>query len=421
MIDYSIPPEIHPIEIPTIPNLGKMPLDGGGHLYYVRQGIEPVVSLQILFPRPPDAPNNIALADMAMAMLQGGTRTRTADQLQDAIALYGAALQTDGGIHYCSVSLQTLDKFMPPLLEVLTDILNHSQFPESEWAIQRSRSKERILINQEKTAWLASKAFREKMFGPHMYGQTATAADIEALTDESLREFYNADIAPMAPLVFLAGQYGPGLVEEVKHMLGSRNGKTHSIAPPEPCLFNGERIILSKEGARQVSLRVGRRLFDPMHPDYRMTALAVTALGGYFGSRLMKNIREEKGLTYGISAQIMNMRNDGALMIGTDVNRDNYELALDEINKELNRMCREPLPEEELEVVKNYVLGAFSNNLGTPFATLELYKNQILNGQPEDEYLRMVEQVRSATSEDLLQMAQKYLRPEDMVAIAVGA
>src|SRR5689334_11831201 len=123
MIDYSIAPEIHPIEIPAIPALGKTPLPGGGMLYHVRQGTEPVVSLQILFPRPSDAPSNIALADMAMAMLQGGTRRKTADQLQDAIALYGASLGTDGGIHNCSVSIQSLDKFMPPLLEVLGEIL----------------------------------------------------------------------------------------------------------------------------------------------------------------------------------------------------------------------------------------------------------------------------------------------------------
>ncbi len=420
MTDYSIAPEIHPIEIPSIPPLGKTALPGGGMLYQVQQGTEPVVSLQILFPRPPEAPGQVALPDMAMAMLQAGTRTKTADELQDAIALYGASLHTDGGIHYCSVSIQSLDKFMPPLLDLLAEVLNESMFPESEWAIQKSRTMDRLLISQEKTAYLASKAFRAAMFGSHPYGQTAMPADVEGLNLEELKGFYGNFVWPMAPLVFLAGKYSEGLSKSIESLLGNRSGKTRSIDSPEMKTFNGDRKTIAKEGARQVSLRVGRRLFDPNHPDYRTTALAVAALGGYFGSRLMKNIREEKGLTYGISAQIMNMRNDGALMIGTDVNRDNYELALDEINKELDLMCREPLPEDELEVVKNYVLGNFANSLGTPFATMELYKNQILNGQPEDEYLRMVEKVRRATADDILEMAQKYLKPEDMVAIAVG-
>lgn len=421
MIDYSIAPEIHPIEIPEIPALEISPLAGGGQLFSVQQGTEPVVSLQVLFPRPPEAPPLVALPDMAMAMLQAGTKNKTADALQDAIALYGASFHTDGGIHFCSVSIQSLDRFMPPLLDLLEEVLDQSQFPEGEWQIQQARSIERIRINEEKTAYLASREFRARMFGQHIYGQTPRTEDIESLNSQALSRFYYADISPKAPLVFLAGRYDPALLDRLSETLKGRTEKTTQVSAPEMIRFHGERITVPKEGARQVSLRVGRRLFGPTHPDYRMTALAITALGGYFGSRLMKNIREEKGLTYGISAQMMNMRNDGALLIGTDVNRDNYELALDEINRELDRMCHEPLPADELEVVKNYVLGAFANSLGTPFATMELYKNHILNGQPVDEYLRMVEQVRKATAEDLLEMANKYLQPHDMIAIAGGA
>ena len=179
-----------------------------------------------------------------------------------------------------------------------------------------------------------------------------------------------------------------------------------------------DRVPLA--GSLQASLRLGREWPTPQHPDTHRLQLLVKVLGGYFGSRLMKNIREDKGLTYGIYAQSLAREHGSTLVIGTDVNGESAEIAIQEIKLELRRLQEELISDEELTTVKNYTLGKFANELSTVFEQADKYRNTVLLNLPVDYYTNFVEQIQHTDAVTLRELAQKYLSPEAMQIVIAG-
>ena len=165
---------------------------------------------------------------------------------------------------------------------------------------------------------------------------------------------------------------------------------------------------------------MGRDWPSPIHPDTHALKLLVNVLGGYFGSRLMRNIREDKGLTYGIYASVAPREYGTSLVIGTDVKGESGDFAVSEIELELRRLQEEPIPAEELETVKNYLLGKFANELSTVFEQCDKYKNLIFLGLPADYYTQFVQQTEAADAETLQALAQQYLSVGDMQVVVAG-
>ena len=173
-------------------------------------------------------------------------------------------------------------------------------------------------------------------------------------------------------------------------------------------------------GSLQASLRVGRDWPSPQHPDTHRLQVLVKVLGGYFGSRLMKNIREDKGLTYGIYAQSLAREHGTTFVIGTDVNGESAEIAVSEIKLELHRLQEELISDEELNTVKNYMLGKFANELSTVFEQADKYRTTVLLNLPADYYAQFVEQVQNTDAATLQRLAQQYLAPEAMQVVIAG-
>jgi predicted Zn-dependent peptidase len=173
-------------------------------------------------------------------------------------------------------------------------------------------------------------------------------------------------------------------------------------------------------GSLQASLRLGRPWPSPQHPDTHRLQLLVKVLGGYFGSRLMKNIREDKGLTYGIYAQSLAREHGSTLLIGTDVNGESADIAIREINLELRRLQEELISDEELDTVKNYMLGKFANELSTVFEQADKYRTTVLLGLPADYYSQFVTQIQATDAATLQRLAQEYLTPEHMQVVVAG-
>jgi predicted Zn-dependent peptidase len=165
---------------------------------------------------------------------------------------------------------------------------------------------------------------------------------------------------------------------------------------------------------------MGRKLFTRSHPDYFKMMVLNEILGGYFGSRLMRNIREEKGLTYGISSNLFTLQKEGYLLIGTDVKREFTSLTIEEVYKEMNILRTEPVGEEELETVKNYMAGSFAGSLSTPFALADHFKAIYFDGLTYDFYEHYIENILNTSAQQLQDLANQYLTDNSMLVVIAG-
>jgi zinc protease len=294
---------------------------------------------------------------------------------------------------------------------------------------QKTRTTQNMQVERQKTSFLASERFSETMFGAqHPYGRPFDPATFEALTADQARSFHQSTYHFNGAEVFLSGDVAalePLVADAFGKMATETTGSlTTSASAPHvahvPSNNSPTRIYVPLAGSLQASLRIGRDWPTPQHPDTHRLQLLVKVLGGYFGSRLMKNIREDKGLTYGIHAQSAAREHGSTLVIGTDVNGESAEFAIREINLELRRLQEELISDDELDTVKNYMLGKFANELSTVFEQADKYRTTVLLNLPADYYTQFVEQVQHTDAATLQRLAQEYLSPETMQVVIAG-
>jgi predicted Zn-dependent peptidase len=212
------------------------------------------------------------------------------------------------------------------------------------------------------------------------------------------------------------------IIDEINQILGQNSFKLipTPVIQKEIKTLTASSVKKEKKDAVQTSIRIGKKLFTRNHPDYLKFTVLNETLGGYFGSRLMKNIREEKGLTYGISSQIAPMLQEGYFVIGTDVKKELASKALEEIYNELEKLQNEPVGDEELQTVKNYMIGSYSNSITTPFSLANKFKTLHFNGLSYDYYDNYMTAIQKVNAKDLMQMAKKYFDRTSFTEVLVG-
>lgn len=425
MLDRTLAPPVQPLARVTLPPTAVHSLPSGARLHVLSNDAQPVVRLQVIFRAGKWQEPQPGLAQLTARMLLEGTATRTARQIADEVAFYGASLECDAGPDRATLTLYCLSRHLPALLPLVLDVLTEPSFPEAELDQQKTRTIQNVQVERQKTSYLASERFAETMFGPqHPYGRPFDAAAFEVLTAAQARAFHQAAYPLSAAEVFLCGD-----VTAQQQLVSEAFSRAAAPAPaaaaapdfPTPLpAANAAPVYVPLAGSLQASLRLGRDWPTPQHPDTHRLQLLVKVLGGYFGSRLMKNIREDKGLTYGIYAQSLAREHGSTLVIGTDVNGESADLAVREIQLELQRLQEELISEEELATVKNYMLGKFANELSTVFEQADKYRTTVLLGLPADYYAQFVEQVHNTDAATLQQLAQQYLTPKTMQVVIAG-
>jgi zinc protease len=425
MLNRTIAPAIQPLARVTLPPTAVSVLPSGARLHVLANAAQPVVRLQAVFRAGKTVEPRPGLAMLTARMLLEGTTTRTARQIADEVAFYGASLECDAGLDRSTLTLYCLTRHLPTLLPLLTDVLTNPAFPADELAQLKKRTTQNVRVERQKTSYLASERFNELLFGADKpYGRPFDSPAFEALTAEEARDFHrtaysfgNAEIflcGDVAELQLLVAEAFGGTTRETALETGSATEAARD--------FEREALMVQVPvpGSLQASLRLGRRWPTPHHGDTHRLQLLVKVLGGYFGSRLMKNIREDKGLTYGIYASVQPREHAAILVIGTDVNGESAELAIREINLELRRLQTELIPEEELTTVKNYILGKFANELSTVFEQCDKYKTLVFLNLPHDYYDRYVHDIEHTDAETLRELAQQYLSPDEMQTVVAG-
>ncbi|WP_080059297.1 M16 family metallopeptidase [Spirosoma aerolatum] len=422
-LDRTQSPAFQAIHEVHLPSVQSHRLDNGIPLHLISVVQQPVLRLECVFEAGTWYEHVPGSAFFSVKMLAEGTAARSSAQISEYIDRYGAFLELNSGPDRASIVIYCLTKFLPNVLPLLREMLDEPTFPQKELEDLRNITLQNLRVNFEKNAYLAGILLREKLFGAdHPYGRSQRPAAIEQLSREQVVAFYERVIQNRPFQIILAGQATETEVLLINQVLGQSLIRTDSLPPfaDKPSESAEQVVLAEKPDSIQSSIRIGRRLFTRSHPDFFRMLVTNEVLGGYFGSRLMKNIREEKGFTYGISSNMPSFRHDGYFMIGTDVNKENTQQTLDEIQKEIHTLQTELVSDDELDVVKNYMAGEFVGSLNTPFEIADRYKVILLDGMPADFLTTYISQIRSVTSLDIMETSMKYLDMNNLKEIVVG-
>lgn len=429
MLDRTVAPPVHPLARVTLPAADVSLLSSGARLHVLANDAQPVVRLQAVFRAGKIAESRPGLASVTARMLLEGTTTRTARQIADEVAFYGASLECDAGFDRSTLTLYCLTRHLPTLLPLVMDVLANPAFPAAELEQLKTRTIQNVRVERQKTSFLASERFNELLFGAETsYGRPFDSVTYQAITAAEAQAFHQAvysfdnaeiflcgDVAADQQLVAAAFTTGTPASARLVATLAASAADANANAETTPA---PDQVTVA--GSLQSSIRMGRAWPSPTHPETHRLKLLVNVFGGYFGSRLMRNIREDKGLTYGIYASVAPREFGTSFVLGTDVKGESAAFAVSEIQMELRRLQEELIPAEELITVKNYILGKFANELSTVFEQCDKYKNLIFLGLPADYYTAFVQQTEAASAGELRELAQQYLSPEAMQIVIAG-
>jgi zinc protease len=422
ILDRTVPPAFQTIDTIHFPKLKHIRLDNGLPLYVINVGSQPVVRLEVIFDAGSWYENTPGSASFAVKMLSEGTTHYNSAQISEYFEGIGAFTDLGPGLDRVNITIYSLAKHLEAVLIMLNELLNEATFPEKELNDLKNIALQSLKINLEKNAFVANAMFREQLFGEsHPYGKNQTEATIEAIDSAKTRQFYKNRISNRPFTAFLSGQVSDNEVVLVNKYLGQHLPITNDDVQPQfETKGAAGHLHLDKPEAVQTSIRLGRHLFKRQHPDFYKFIVTNEVLGGYFGSRLMKNIREEKGYTYGISSNMALLRNAGYWAVSTDVKKEFAQATLDEIQKEIKLLQTELVSADELQTVQNFMAGEFAGSLNTPFEIADRVRLMVLEGLEPDFYANYISKVRTVTPHQIIEIAQKYLNFEDLQQTLVG-
>ncbi len=357
-------------------------------------------------------------------LLREGTANRTGAEIAEHIDFYGGSLNVPTNLDTANFLLFSLKKYAAELIPVFAEVLQEPVFPESELETFKRTSVQELLVELGKVEVLAYRKITELIFGErHPYGYNSIPDDYAALQRADLQRFFDTWYHPSNLMIFASGRVDDEVLSLLNRHLGQskKNGKIPDFSPISPSpLTPLTPLTLPHPGSLQTAIKIGRRTFNRRHPDFNGLFVLNTILGGYFGSRLMMNIREKKGFTYNIYSTIDTYLYDGCFYIATEVNPGKTVATVKEIFAEMKKLREKPVDDDELAMVRNYLLGMLLNGLDGPLNTSDVVRSLIVEDLSHDAFDGLVETIRSITPAQLQRLAERYLQPADYWMVTVG-
>lgn len=399
-------------------------LNNGVPVFLIPDESQQVTRLDVVFDAGNAFQKRKLQADAVNKLLSEGTKSHTSMEIAEILDFYGAQLNPFLSKDKAGITLFGLTKYYDSLLPLIAEILTQASFLKEEIDIYEDRKKQQFLVNIQKVSYRASLEFNKLIFGENSaYGQVLNEHDFGQLTRENLLDFYQKHYQPQDSYMVVSGKITSDLLKLLSNVLGDNWGNTGlkpivNLDYIEP--VSQKQKLLEKGNALQSALRIGGIALSRNHPDFPRLRLLNTVFGGYFGSRLMSNLREDKGYTYGVNSFIQNFRHGDYLAIATEVNVQYTAAAIKEIRLQMELLCKEEIPREELHIVKNYVYGASLRNFDGPFSIADRFLNSLELGLKFSVFKKELEGMMKLTPADLLETARKYLNFKDMKILVVG-
>lgn len=399
----------------------KMVLNNGVEVYAVNAGAEEVMSVEWVFYAGNWFEDKNLVAATSNFLLRNGTKQKSAFQLNEHFEYYGAYLNRACYNETATITLHCLNKHIRELLPVVRELITDSVMPQEELDTYRQNMKQRLKVNLKKSDFVASRLIDAHIYGEqHPYGKYSRLEDFDTLNREELMDFYHRYYQQGKFVMFIAGRLPEGWQDLLNRYFGDLPNTAVAMnkISMQPATEKKSRLINDAEGV-QGSIRMARPFFNRHHPDFVKAMVLNTLFGGFFGSRLMSNIREEKGYTYGIHSFLQNHIHDSAWVISTEAGKDVCEATIEEVYKEMKLLREEPVDDEELLLVRNYMMGSILGDLDGPFQIIARWKNIILNNLTDQYFYDSISTIRNISKEELQALAQQYLREEDFYELVV--
>lgn len=399
-------------------------LDNGIDMKSISIGDQPVSRLDIIFEGGRCDGRNQTVSEMLSAILREGTTSLNAQEIAEALDYHGAWLGCDASSHNATLSLYSLNRNFEKVVPILADIVMNPSFPEQELSNLKSLAANRLRINRQKVAFLAMETFARLHFGEGSnLGKVVSENDIESITTEELSKFHKQWFAPQNMSVILSGKVEGQMFDVVNNCFGKTpvTGAPQQSATDSPSIkFKPDTIVVDKPDALQSAVRMGMPTVLRSDADYIPLRILVTALGGYFGSRLMTNIREDKGYTYGISASLLGYRNNSFISISCQCDTSHTWQVAKEIKTEIEKLQNDTIPDDELRRLKSFMISDLARTLDTPFSIADYYASLHNNHISTDYFERQLATINSISASSLLDIAQRRLSSAEMLTVVAG-
>lgn len=423
-LDRSKRPETHGISCIEIIKPEQVTFDNGIPVNVIRMGDTPVSRLDLIFERGRCDEGKPMVSDFTASLMREGTATRTAEEIAGILDFYGSWMGSESSAHNTTLSIYSLNRHFKDIIDVFAEIATKPIFPEKELDNMKALAASRLKNNCQKVSYLASAEFQKRYYGDtHNLGKRPDEETIFSITRDELMNFHRENICLENAKIVISGIVDDNMLSILNNSFGQTSitkhaSKSQSDKPHKK--FSPGTFTVEKSDAVQSAIKIGIPTILRTHPDYIPLRILVTALGGYFGSRLMQNIREEKGYTYGISALLIGMRDNSCITISSQCATAYTKKVIEEICNEMRKLQNAPIEKDELERVKSYMRGDLAKTTDTPFSLADYYCASITNNIPENYFRCQCETIDSITPDKLQDTAKKYLDCEQMLTVVAG-
>lgn len=425
MLDRKQQPNIQAINEIKIATPRRITMTNGVPLTIINAGAQEVVRIDILIGAGRWQQTQLLQTLFTSRMLREGTTSFTSKEIAEKLDYYGAWLELSSSMEHSYITLYSLNKYIARTLQIVESILKEPTFPAKELKTVLDMNKHQFLVNSTKVDFLAQKSFLGAIFGSsHPCGRFAIEADYDHITPDCLQEFYKQYFHSGNCSVYVSGKVSDEIVQLIEKSFGSELwGETDNKVHREPHDIKStsqKRIFVEQPNAMQSAIRMGKVMMKRSHPDYLKMRVLIVLFGGYFGSRLMSNIREDKGYTYGISAGIVSYPDAGIFQVATEADNEYVEDIIKQVYYEMHRLQTELVPHEELTMVKNYMLGEMCRSYEGPFSLSESWLFIETSHLSESYFDDALHAVQTITAEEIMRLAQAYFDTQDIIEIIAG-
>lgn len=412
MLDRRIPPKLSSFNDLSFDYPGYVTLSNGVKLYVLNNGDQDVNRFEVIYRGGVFEETKPLQSFALVSMLIHGSDKYSSQEVAEILDFNGSQFNAINHDNFAHISLNSLNKNFKEVLPLFKSVLTVPSIPDREYDVLGTQVKSAYQTARQRVKYLAQMAGRRLYFGEkHPFSHMICDEDVDNLTIDDIKSFHRKFYKPENSALIISGYVTDKEISLIDEYFGQEPncGDANDFVECERCATTERSIIVDKEGALQSSVYMIHEAIPRSHPDYIKLRILITALGGYFGSRLMQNIREDKGYTYGINAMLVGRRCGAKVVITSECDTAYTYLLIDEVEKEVKKLQDTLMDDEELEIVKNTMLSDLAKTLDSPFSMASCVSSNILYSTGKDYFNRQVAEILNITATDLRNVANKYL------------
>lgn len=416
-IDRSIPPAVHDFKNVSLEVPEPITLSNGMKMWIAGNGEDEINKLNVFVAGGTFQETAPTQATTCSMTLLNGNKNMSNTQIAEAIDYYGAWRSLQTFDNCTAFALSSLNENFDRTLPILFDSLRFPLFPENEFELAKRQLAVNCATAREMVKYIANKEMMRLYYGDnHPLATAPTPESIMALSKDEIVAFHHRFYKAQNCNLVLAGNISQREIDIVEEVTSQwlPDGPVEPELEPMPQPSNEMLKVMHKDGAVQAAVSMIIKAVPRRHPDYFMLRILTTVLGGYFGSRLMSNIREDKGYTYGIGASLSGRSFDGYIGISTECDTQHTWEVIKETKHEIERLTQEPIPQHELEIVKRHMLSDLVKTLDSPLNIAAYIGNMFCYGTYPTYFNEQVKDIINCTSDQLLEVAKRHLKLDQL-------